>query len=161
MQSTASAFPIGQYYAIGETVTTMLFSLILVHFVFFLGVLFRTLRDSSFQIGKRRDRPRTFHCIYICSNAGISLILSLTLKESTSFVTNHRRPKLESSKTLHLYLRRNCDGTRRILSTTARPPIVPRVATAIHGLGIGEDSCSPRDPWLVLVCKGPCAQGHH
>ena len=53
MQKATSAFPIGQYDAIGETVTTMLFPLILIHLVFFLGVLFWTLRDSLFLIGKR------------------------------------------------------------------------------------------------------------
>ena len=91
MQSAASAFPIGQYDAIATSVLLSLFLLIPVHRVFFFGVLFRTLRDSSFPIGKQRDPPRTFFCIYICFGAGISLTLSLLMpKESSLSVTNYR-----------------------------------------------------------------------
>ena len=80
MQSAASAFPIGQYDAIAKTVLLPLFPLILVHRVFFFGVLFPNLRNSLFQIRKRLDLPRTFLCIYICFGAGISLTLSSNAK---------------------------------------------------------------------------------
>ena len=113
-QSAASAFLIGRYDAIARAVLLPLFPLILVHRVFFFGVLFSTLRDSSFQFGKRRDLPRTFHRIYMLKHRSLSLILSLTPQGIYVVCHESKRPKLESTKVLPLYLRRNCHRTRRI-----------------------------------------------
>ena len=46
-------------------------------------------------------------------------------------------------------------------SSTARPLLAHRFATASHGLVIASDCCSPRDPRRDLVHEGLSAQGYY
>ena len=105
MQSAASAFPIGQYDAIAKASLFSLFPLILVHRVFFFGVLFRTIQDSLFQIGKRRDTTRfdsNFPSHINAESAGVSLFLSpYCSKNPCCFVTNHQGKNSNHHESFH------------------------------------------------------------
>ena len=132
--------------------------------MFFLSVLFRTLWDSLFQIGKRRDPPQTFDVMYKLKGRHLSLICSLTLQgiiiachESARLSAKLSKTTIKSAENQPLNPADSTSTARPLNSATRRhshPRLRDRVKTAIGNPP--SQGLSAR-----LVCKGPCAQGYH
>ena len=70
--------------------------------------LFVKLRSKLASVETRQDLTRMFHCIYMRPDAGLSLILSLSLKGIYVVVKNHQDLYSNQRKVLPLNQRRNC-----------------------------------------------------